>query len=57
MIQRRTLVKAVIAALAPLSMTSAYAAGGPSGAHIGYQPTWRRGHESVQDRTAYSDHP
>ena len=37
MIQRRTLVKAVIAALAPLSMTSAYAAGGPSGAHIGYQ--------------------
>lgn len=33
MIQRRTLVKAVIAALAPLSMTSAYAAGGPSGAH------------------------
>ena len=37
MIQRRTLVKAVIAALAPLSMTSAFAAGGPSGAHIGYQ--------------------
>lgn len=30
MIQRRTLVKAVIAALAPLSMTSAYAAGGPA---------------------------
>ena len=28
MIQRRTLVKAVIAALAPLSMTSAFAAGG-----------------------------
>lgn len=37
MIQRRTLVKAVIAALAPLSLTSAFAAGGPSGAHIGYQ--------------------
>ena len=37
MIQRRTLVKAVIAALAPLSMTSAFAAGGPSGTHIGYQ--------------------
>ena len=35
MIQRRTLVKAVIAALAPLSMTSAYAAGGARGAHIG----------------------
>lgn len=64
MIQRRTLVKAVIAALAPLSMTSAFAAGGPSGAHIGRpyrlpapRPTWRRGHESVQDRPAYSDHP
>ena len=39
MIQRRTLVKAVIAALAPLSLTSAFAAGG----HIGYQPQGQLG--------------